>query len=190
MLIRRGIALPPGAARYTVPAIHHLSSDKYIMDSAQILRFIDDTYPDSKALAPNNSIAQRVMTEGRFMLAKLFSASLTPRETRILSPRAADYFRTTREANMDGKPLESLLEEEESSWSSLDAQLRSLGADIEARETKGPFLTGETPSIVDITLAAAMHNAKMVHEPTFTRLCSYPGFEQIYAACIPFSTMK
>ncbi|KAF5699393.1 glutathione S-transferase [Fusarium mundagurra] len=39
-----------GSPSYTVPAIHHVPTDKYIMDSPTIAEFLESTYPDPELL--------------------------------------------------------------------------------------------------------------------------------------------
>lgn len=169
----------PGAAKYTVPAIHHLPSDSIVMDSVPIAQFIEAEYPDPP-LAHHSDLA-RIEQKAR-AAAHVQMASVMPREIGILSPRSQEYFRSTREASL-GHRLEDLLGGEEEVWTAMRPQLQELSDLLEAGD--GPFILEQHPSNTDFFFAGVLQCARVVHEPVFERYMQYSGFARVYNACAP-----
>jgi hypothetical protein len=116
--MNRGIPPPPSPTpqKYTVPAIHHVPSSTYIMDSVPISEFLEKNYPEPAVLLTSD-LGMEIQGKARAVLGPTFRNSIMPREIRILSERGAEYFRRTREEGL-GFPLEELLDEEKEgkSW--------------------------------------------------------------------------
>lgn len=90
-----------------------------MMDSAPIANFLETTYPDPP-VPLTSELGREIEAKGRGVVGPVFRVSVMPREINILSPRAQEYFRRSREASL-GHPLEDLLldkEGEEKAWQS------------------------------------------------------------------------
>ncbi|KAL3465386.1 hypothetical protein BJX64DRAFT_253086 [Aspergillus heterothallicus] len=180
-----------GKIKYTVPAIHHISSDSYIMDSAQIASFLESTYPDPP-VPLTSELGRTIEAQARSVIGATFGASVIPREMNILSPRAQEYFRRTREAHL-GHRLEDLLadpEKEEQSWDAVSEGIRAVGGLLRKNREDGPFVLGARPSYTDFFIAGSMQAARVVHEGVFSKIVAYDGFREIYEACLPYLGKK
>ncbi|SPO01796.1 related to putative glutathione S-transferase [Cephalotrichum gorgonifer] len=193
----KALGLPPhesGASgsklKYTVPAIHHLPTNTYIMDSTPISEFLDKTYPDPP-VPLSSELGREIETKGRAAFGQVFLVSLLPREAAILSPRSQEYFRRTREAWL-GHPLEDLLdpEKEEKVWSAAGDDMRALGELMLTNKADGPFVLGARPSYTDFFIAGSLQSSRMVDEGVFQRTIVHPGFKEIYEACLPYMEKK
>ncbi|OAP54760.1 hypothetical protein AYL99_11208 [Fonsecaea erecta] len=178
---------PSGAPnKYTVPAIHHVPTNTYMMDSAPISRFLESTYPDPP-VPLTSELGREIETKARAVSGAVLRASITPREIRILSPRAQEFFRRPREAVL-GHPLEDLLdqEKEDASWDAASDGMRAVGELIQTNKAAGPFVLGARPSYTDFFIAGALQSARMVDEGVFQRYLKYPGYGEVYEACLPY----
>lgn len=156
------------------------------MDSASIAKFLESTYPDPPVQLTSD-LGDEVETRARAVVGKAFRMSVLPRELAILSPRAQDYFRRSCEASL-GHSLEDSIdpEKEEENWRALDDGMRAVGALMLTHKAEGPFILGERPSYADFSLAGAIHSARVVDEGVFQRIIKFPGFVDIYDACLPY----
>ncbi|KAG2417598.1 hypothetical protein HFD88_008817 [Aspergillus terreus] len=185
------LGIPPSdSGTYTVPAIHHLPTKTHIMDSARIADFLESTYPDP-AVPLTSELGRKIEAQSRKVVSTAFGASVLPREMGILSPRAQEYFRRTREAAL-GHPLEDLLdpEREEQAWAAVDGAIREVGELMLTHKAEGPFILGSRPSYTDFFIAGALQSARTVHAGVFERLVRYPGYREVYEACVPFMQRK
>ncbi|KAL4895948.1 hypothetical protein BDV59DRAFT_146991 [Aspergillus ambiguus] len=187
-----GVAPPEAVSRsqskYTVPVIHHTRSDTYIMDSTLIAPFLESTYPDPP-LPLTSDLGREIEAKSRNVVGGAFRASLTPREMEVLSPRAQEYFRKTREASL-GHRLEDLLVNEDQGWSAVDDSLRAIGELMQTHKADGPFVLGGRPSYTDFFIAGTLQCARVVDESVFQRIFKYHGFREIYEACLPYMEKK
>jgi glutathione S-transferase len=160
------------------------------MDSARIADFLESTYPDP-AVPLTSELGREIEAQSRKVVSTAFGASVLPREMGILSPRAQEYFRRTREAAL-GHPLEDLLdpEREEQAWAAVDGTIREVGELMLTHQAEGPFILGARPSYTDFFIAGALQSARTVHEGVFERLVKYPGYREVYEACVPFMQRK
>ena len=185
--MHRGIALAERQTKYTVPAIHHVPSNTYLMDSKPIAELIQSYYPEPPvAMFPD--FGREIEAEMRTAAGPYWRLSVTPRELHILSPGAQEYFRRTREPVLG--PLEIDSEKEEAAWRNCDAALRSVGAKMLTNAAEGPFVLGAQPSTTDFTIAGHLQLARVVDEGIFERLHQYPGFRDIYDTCQRFMNKK
>ncbi|KAJ5994749.1 hypothetical protein N7481_001726 [Penicillium waksmanii] len=184
-----GIA-PESGTKYTVPAIQHLPTNTTIMDSTPISQFIEKTYPDPPVPLASD-LGQEIEAKSRSVVGKSFYISVMPREIDILSPRAQEFYRRTREATL-GHKLEDLLdpEKEEQVWKSLNDSTSGISELIKTNKADGPFILGAKPSYTDFFIAGSLQSAKMVHEDVFHRITQYPGFRDVYEACVPYMDRK
>ncbi len=176
--------------QYTVPTIQHVPTNTFIMDSIPISQFLESTYPDPP-VPLTSMLAREIHAKARAVIAPLFRSSVMPREIRILSPRSQEYFRRTREALL-GHPLEDLLDpdKEEQSWSAAEGNIRAVGELMRTNKADGPFVLGAKPSHVDFFIAGSLQCIRVVDEGVFQRNIKYPGYKEIYEACLPYMERK
>ncbi|KAE9366558.1 hypothetical protein N431DRAFT_487129 [Stipitochalara longipes BDJ] len=192
----KGLGLVPSVSasgatnKYTVPAIHHVPTDTYMMDSSPIAQFIESTYPDPP-VPLTSELGREIETKARSVIGTVFRMSVMPREMGILSPRAQEYFRRTREATI-GHPLEDLLDsdKEDKAWNSVGDGMRAIGELMLTNKAEGPFVLGARPSYTDFFIAGSLQSARMVDEGVFQRNIKYPGYKEIYDACLPYIEKK
>ncbi|CAI7638472.1 unnamed protein product [Penicillium manginii] len=184
-----GIVVESGT-KYTVPAIQHLPTNTMIMDSTPISQFIEKTYPD-RPVPLTSALGQEIEAKSRSVVGKAFYVSILPREINILSPRAQEFYRRTREATL-GHKLEVLLdsEKEEQTWQSLGESIHEISELMKTNKADGPFILGAKPSYTDFFIAGSLQSAKTVHEDVFHRIAQYCGFKDVYEACLPYMEKK
>lgn len=156
------------------------------MDSPAIAQFLESKYPNPP-LPLTSELGREIEGKSRSIIGRTLSGSIMPREINILSPRAQEYFRRTREASI-GRRLEDVLdlEQEERGWLAVDPELRAVGELMRTNKAQGPFLLGEKPTYTDFFIAGALQAARMVDEGTFQRIFKYPGYKDIYEGCQPY----
>jgi glutathione S-transferase len=185
-----GVAASGYKYKYTVPAIQHVPTNTYMMDSAPIAQFLESTYPDPP-VPLTSELGREIEAKARAVVGKAFGMSVMPREISILSPRAQEYFRRTREASL-GHRLEDLLDpdKEEQAWNAVGDGMRAVGELMRTHKADGPFVLGARPSYTDFFIAGSLQSARVVDEGVFQRNIKYPGFEEIYEACLPYLEKK
>jgi glutathione S-transferase len=189
--LRSGLIPAESAAgKYTVPAIQHVPSNTYMMDSVPIAQFLESTYPDPP-VPLTSELGREVGAKARAVGAAAFRTSLMPREIHILSPRSQEFFRRTREASL-GHRLEDLLDsdKEEQFWAAADEGMRAVGELMRTHKADGPFVLGARPSLIDFFIAGSMQCARVIDEGVFQRHIHYPGYKDIYEACLPYMEKK
>ncbi|EXJ84153.1 hypothetical protein A1O3_04820 [Capronia epimyces CBS 606.96] len=174
--------------KYTVPVIQHVPTNTYIMDSVTIAQFLESTYPDPP-VPLTSELGLEIGAKARAVVGRAFSTSLMPRELGILSPRAQEYFRRTREESL-GHRLEDLFDKEEEAWSAVGEDIRAVGELIQTHKADGPFVLGARPSYTDFFIAGSLQSARMVDERVFQRTIKYPGYGEVYEACLPYMEKK
>ncbi|KAK4497275.1 hypothetical protein PRZ48_011725 [Zasmidium cellare] len=182
-----GIPPQPHGTPYTVPAIHHIPTNKYIMDSPAIAAFLEKTYPNLP-VPLESELGDKIRADSRDIAATVLRNSLMPREVHILSPRGAAHFRITREAAL-GHSLEDLLpppDKEDEAWASIEGAMHANGKMMKTREAEGPFIEGETPGYVDFAMVGNMQCARVIDEGGWRRLYRIQGYGGLYDACKPW----
>ncbi len=156
------------------------------MDSATISEFIESTYPDP-SVPLKSELGIEVESKARRNGGMALQMSNMAREINILSPRSKEFFRRTREAKL-GHPLEELLvrDKEEQAWNAAAEGLRNVGELIRTNKAEGPFILGAIPSYADFFVAGAMQCSRVIDESVFQRMFKYPGFADVYEACLPY----
>lgn len=186
--------IPPhkseSGSKYTVPAIQHVPTNTYIMDSTPIAQFLESTYPDPP-LPLTSDLGREIELKSRSVVGMAFRNFVMPREIDILSPPAQEYFRRTREAAL-GHKLEDLLDpgNEEQVWRSLGDSMEVISDLMQTNEANGPFILGADPTYTDFFIAGALQSARIVNEDVFQRIAKYPGYEKVYEACLPYMARK
>ncbi|EHK99259.1 Thioredoxin-like protein [Glarea lozoyensis ATCC 20868] len=177
--------------KYTVPAIHHVPTNTYIMDSLPIAQFLESTYPE-RPIPLTSEHGRQIESEARLVVGKVFQTTITPREIHILSPRSQEYFRRTREATI-GRRLEDLLlepEKEDQLWKGMDDKMRAVSELIMENKDKGPFVLGDQISYTDFFIAGSLQSIRVVDESLFQRIFAYEGFKAVYEACLAHMEKK
>ena len=161
-----------------------------MMDSVPIAEFLESTYPN-RPVPLTSELGRKVEAKARSVGATTFRMSIMPREINILSPRSQEYFRRTREASL-GHRLEDLLDttKEDQTWAALDKGMREVGELMRTNKAKGPFILGSKPSYTDFFIDASMQSARVIDEGVFQRMAKYPGYGDIYEACLPYMERK
>lgn len=157
-----------------------------MMDSVPIAQFLEATYPEPPVPLVSE-LGREIEAKARSVIGAAFRVSVMPREVDILSPRAEENFRRTREA-MLGHPLEDLLDpkKEDRAWTAVDGSIRAVGELMLTNKADGPFVLGGRPSATDFFIAGSLQAARMVDGGVFQRITNYPGYGEIYEACSPY----
>ncbi|KAI0132941.1 hypothetical protein BJ170DRAFT_615792 [Xylariales sp. AK1849] len=190
----KGLGLvPSGSAagpQYTVPAIHHVPTNTYMMDSDPIAQFLESTYP-SPPVPLTSELGGQIWAQSRAVLGPAFRVSILPREIRILSPRGQEYFRRTREASL-GPQFADLPDpdKEEQTWAAVGDGMRAVSELMQTHQADGPFILGARPSYSDFFIAGSLQSARVIEEGVFQRIVEYPGFKGIYDGCLPYLERK
>ncbi|EPS40010.1 hypothetical protein H072_6186 [Dactylellina haptotyla CBS 200.50] len=179
-----------GHIKYTVPAIHHVPTNIYMMDSVPIAEFLELTYPDPP-LKLTSELGREIETKARAVAGPAMRLSVTPREMNILSPRSQEYFRRTREATL-GRRLEDMLDpdEEEKLWDITESNMPAVSELLHTHEAEGPFVLGSQPSMADFLIAGSLQSTRVIDEGVFQRISKFPGYKKIYEACLPYMEKK
>lgn len=156
------------------------------MDSTLIAPFLNSTYP-LPSLPLSSPLGETIQNQSRNVLAPVFRISIMPRELLILSPRSQDYFRVTREKSL-GCSLETLLEgnKEEELWEGINEKMEELAGLMRTNADQGPFLSGKNPNYIDFFIAGSLQSVRIVNDGVWKRCVKYPGFMDIYMACLPW----
>ncbi|KGO43781.1 hypothetical protein PEX1_055360 [Penicillium expansum] len=181
-----GLVLGESASKYTVPAIHHVPTNTYMMDSLPIAEFLESTYPNPP-VPLTSELGLEIETKARSVLGKAIYSSVMPREIRILSPRSQEFFRRTREASL-GHRLEDLLDgdREERVWDGVSDAMGAVGQLLRTHKADGPFVLGALPSYTDFFVAGSLQCIRVIDEGVFQRMIKYPGYGGVYEACLPY----
>ncbi|KAJ6120440.1 hypothetical protein N7523_004720 [Penicillium sp. IBT 18751x] len=163
---------PGTEIRYTVPVILHKPSNKYIIESAFIAEFLESTYP-VPPVPLTSGLGNEIETKARRIVGAVFRSAVMPREIHILSPRAQEYFR-------------HLLVQEAECWDKASDSMRAVGELMQTKKADGPFVLGTKPSYTDFFIAGSLQAARVVDEGVFQRITEFPGYKQIYEACLPY----
>lgn len=161
-----------------------------MMDSTPIAQFLEKTYPDIP-VPLTSELACKIESQSRGVIGPIHRRSVLPREINILSPRSQAYFRRNAEAAI-GHPLEELLDSnrEEEDWKAAAEHIKAVGELIRTNSADGPFVLGAQPSYIDFFIAGSLECARVVDEGVFQRYMVYPGFKEVYEACLPYMEKK
>ncbi|PQE22995.1 hypothetical protein CJF32_00004396 [Rutstroemia sp. NJR-2017a WRK4] len=187
----KGLGLVPlesSKGKYTVPAIHHVPTNTYLIDSVPIAEFLESTYPEP-SLPLKSELGSHIQEQLVPVIGSSLQTSVLARELPILNPRSQEHFRRTYEP-LVGHPLEELIHKEEEAWASVDKETRAVGELMLKNRAEGPFVLGEHPSMTDFFIVGLIQCVRVVDEGVFQRLTKYPGFGEIYEACLPFIEKK
>ena len=156
------------------------------MESAAISEFIESTYPNPP-IQLHSPLGDEIISKATSALGPALRVSILPREMTIISPRAQDWFRKTREAAL-GHRLEDLLneEKEEKLWKDVQGDFDAVGDLLQTNQKDGPFVMGSSPSYIDFWVVGSLQLMKVVDERSFERFKKHPAYMRLYEACAPF----
>ncbi|KAI0667609.1 hypothetical protein C8Q78DRAFT_1081920 [Trametes maxima] len=149
---------PDGSPYYTLPAIYDPNTKTAVVDSFEIARYLDKTYPDTPRLIPAGTDALHVafIHAWRGLLMNDLGPLVIPAVANSLRSRSEVYFRATREV-MFGGDLEKLAPAGSAKrvehWKGIKNGLDTLAQWIEADGTGKRFFNGDQPAWADIAFA-------------------------------------
>lgn len=191
MPLPSGLIPQEPSTKYTVPTIHHLPSNKFVMDSALISKFLESVYP-SPPIALSCPSADAVAQQSRATIGSVFRSSIAPREVLILRPQSAAYFSRGKERELkEGlEEIRSHPEKEDAAWGEIGEEVRRIAGEMERVMGGNAFLGGETPCYSDFNIAGSLQSARTVDESVFERIVQVEGFRKVYEACVPYMEKK
>jgi glutathione S-transferase len=68
--------------------------------------------------------------------------------------------------------------------------MRALGELMMTHKADGPFILGARPSYADFFIAGSLQSSRVIDEGVFQRFMKFPGFKDVYEACVPFMDRK
>lgn len=143
-------------AEYTLPAIKDPNNDTVISESINIVRYLDETYPNTPRLFDPSIIGLQLVTSHAThsaLFMEILPLIILPTHDN-LSPRSQVYFRETRE-RIFNKPLEEHCppgEKENYQWTRLEQAFGRVAEWFDAQP--GLFFVGDQASYPDVILAS------------------------------------
>ncbi|KAJ6114904.1 hypothetical protein N7486_000682 [Penicillium sp. IBT 16267x] len=178
----KGFGFSPvtGEALEKLPAIKHVATNKCIMFSSSIYKFLESTYPD-----PPLPICSQL---GRAIEWQINEAALLAYSKLIIPSLPTIFSQRTKQAmgNKPGEqehPTQSAVDMEENA-DFLKDKMCDLMEVMLNHQTNGPFLMGAQPCHTDFYLVAMLACAKVVDKGAYKRLAKYPLFGKPYEACL------
>lgn len=145
---------PDSTSYYSLPAIYDPSTKKAVSDSAEIAKYLDETYPDTPTLFPTGTVALQTLfldwawDNVGFPLSKQLAVA----SCSCLNPASQSYYREKREWQV-GAPLEALKTEQ--NWAALEEGLGKLKGYYEANgEGNDGLLGGEQITFADLQIVS------------------------------------
>ena len=163
---------PSAAGIYTSPAIEDpLSSGgkELVLDSLEIAKYLDKTYPDSKPVLPLETVEAQVKFVESFAAFQQ-RTSVPIMIGGIYSQQDEDcqaWYRNmmTARAGMDITALIPTEERRKVIWEQLHERYGQIGEEIDATGKGGPYFGGKDPLFQDIYVIASLLGFKVVLEP-------------------------
>ncbi|KAJ3544721.1 hypothetical protein NMY22_g2673 [Coprinellus aureogranulatus] len=162
------LGIPPsktnanGKNAYTLPAVHDPSTNRYVSESARIMKYLDGRYPtttSSPAFPKGTDVLQSAFLSSwtAKVIVPLWSV-ITPDIARSLNEESRVYFEETRRG-VFGKTLDELdkdLEGKRKSWEKVRKGLGDVDRWFEKGEVvdESLFVTGKDPVFADFVMAA------------------------------------
>ncbi|KAJ3562611.1 hypothetical protein NP233_g9465 [Leucocoprinus birnbaumii] len=157
---------PDGTPAYTVPSIIDDATGALVTDSYKIAEYLDKQYPDTpKAFPPGTEALQAAFYAQWNARTRdiLMFPIIIPSVPRIITKESSlEYYYRTRNSWF-GKPVDQVRpqgEDFEKLWKQLTAFFDEL--DGWYAKSSGQFLTGETPSFADFTVAGVVKVLRII----------------------------
>lgn len=138
------------SGKYTVPTIRHVPTNKYMMGSGPIARFLESTYPEPP-VPLTSDLGREIELEAR----AAGRPAMMPLEIRILSPRAQEYFRSKCESAI-WYHLEDLLNNVEQNWRTVHGEMRIFRELMRTHKADGLFVLSSRPIYTDFFIAGSL----------------------------------
>ena len=149
---------PDGTPNYTLPVIYDPNTKTVVEDSLKIARYLDQTYPNTTRLFPENTFVVQTafMAIMDPITLSLLPVALLPIYNN-LNPRGADFFRKARE-KIFKQPFEDWVPKDEEGrakpWKEMEEGLGKVARWFAESDNTGPYVMGDTLSYADIDLAS------------------------------------
>ena len=151
-----------GSPLYTLPVIHDPNTGETIVDSAEIARYLDKTYPDTPRLTPPQADALVAAFEDAFWSVFAgptiydFAYIICPAVYGVLREGSRPFFRTSRDRIL-GKPeeFEPGSEKRAQHWAKVEESMHQVAKWLEMDGVEKLFFMGDDVGITyaDITVA-------------------------------------
>ncbi|CAG9986548.1 unnamed protein product [Clonostachys byssicola] len=179
----------PGEEEYTLPTIHLLKDDTYIMDSLKIARHIEAIHPEPP-LYLDSPLIDQLWQHLRGVLIAIQPIHIHLIATRLLSEKSTPYFFETREKDIGKSTAEWYREHEGTAWEKSTPHFSAITALL--KETDGPFFMGGVVSYVDFIWAAVLLFFKTLGDDVFANVLKASGddgesFKALLEAVQPWS---
>jgi glutathione S-transferase len=155
------------------------------MDSWPIAHTLESLYP-SPSLHLSNPIVIKIRDHIPNIMKPLTGFTIPKAPTKLLNPRAAEYFNETRKERF-GMSLVEVEEKTATDEKWEEARKPVMEAADWLKSSGGPFFLGETVSYADFIFVGMMHMMKRMDEEVFQRFLEFdPVFGKLYEACEPW----
>ena len=157
---------PDGSDSYTLPAIYDSSTNKYISDSIEIAKYLDETYPDTPKLIPQGTQAAIELFQTLFLqsVGNNLLSLVIAQTNAVLNERSEEYFRRTREASYKVK-LEEIAPtgpKREQLWNSAKEGLGTIAGALNKNGNGKLYYFGDTLSYADVITVSFLYWVKVV----------------------------
>ena len=166
---------PSGEPYYTLPMIYDPNTKKRLVDSAVIVKYLDETYPDTPKLFPAGTDAFQAAVLDTISKTIAFPVYqiVSLENCDIFGERTAVYFKKTREV-IFGKPLEGIATP--ALWEELEAGFAQLKGWLEKNEEgKDKLLMGDIITFADLQIATILRWTKVADAKAWDRLSALHG---------------
>ena len=153
-----------GSALYTLPVIYDPHTKTVVEESFKIAKYLDETYPDTPRLIPDNTAGLQSGFRMGFEMNvanSLYDLVVLAAHDN-LNPRSQEFFRRTREE--EGPKLEEYVPSEEVRQKLLEDVRRGLqkvSSWLDHNGGTGPFVMGSILSHADFAIAGRLMWAKV-----------------------------
>jgi len=152
---------PDGSPFYTLPVIHDESTGKYIVDSYEIVVYLDDQYPNTPTLLPKGTCALQIAFEEATQSAcAAMRRLIMPATYEILREESQSYFYRTKGIEELRLPEDKV----DMQWKMFEAGLGVVDGWLKKNGEGQKFVAGHSISYADITLAARLLRVKKVFD--------------------------
>jgi glutathione S-transferase len=150
-----------GTPQYTLPAIFDPTQDRYVSDSATIMKYLDKAYPDSpRAFPPGTRALQAAFLSAFVPKTSPIWPVILPAIAANLGPASMEAFKKKREGQF-GKTLEEMendIKGREVNWAKFKKGMGDIDRWMKSNQDDlaGPFIMGEKPVFVDFVLGGLL----------------------------------
>lgn len=164
---------PDGSPCYTLPMIYDPNTQKRLVDSADIVKYLDEAYPDTPKLFPAGTDAFQAAVLDRVvpLIGMPIYKLIVLENCDFFVARTSEYFKRTREV-IFGAPVEGLATPE--LWEALESGLGTLKGWLEKNgQGKDKLLMGDTITFADLQIATLLRWAKVVDAKAWDRISTF-----------------